>query len=70
MIDLIQSFFIGGSTIGAISYLISRLRIYCRCDDPVVIIDSNENEIVSFSDEQKEVIIINRHNKKCQNACI
>jgi len=65
---MLDQLLIGSSFTGALVYLLVRTRIYFRCDDPIVIIDSNDNEITVVSDEYKDVVVINK--KKAQNICI
>jgi len=67
---MFEQLLIGSSATGALVYLLSRIRIYFRCDEPLVVIDSNDNEIVTVSDERVDIIVIKKKAKDptCQNC--
>ena len=62
---MIESLVIGSSATGIMVYLISKVRCYfsqgSSCENPMFIIDSNENDLTTVSNRNDtEVLIIHR----------
>lgn len=65
---MLDQLLIGSTFTSAMVYLFTRIRVYMKCDeDPMLILDSNDNEIVTVSDDQKDIIIITKRTK--QSTC-
>ena len=58
---MIEQLLIGTSASAAAIYAFSKMRCYIRsCTDPIIVMDSNENEFQTITNDHVEIIVINK----------